>query len=63
MNDYLSKPIWPDQIKVAIALGIAAGFLFTPAPLRSPWLWFGIALAFVIFLPNFLWQIRHHLSP
>jgi hypothetical protein len=38
-------------------------FLFTPARryLRSPWLWCGIALAFVIFLPNFLWQIRHHL--
>jgi hypothetical protein len=35
---------------------------FTPARryLRSPWLWCGIALAFVIFLPNFLWQIRHH---
>jgi 4-amino-4-deoxy-L-arabinose transferase-like glycosyltransferase len=46
-----------------LALGIAAGFLFTPARryLRSPWVWGGIALAFVIFLPNFLWQIRHHL--
>jgi hypothetical protein len=35
-----------------LALGIAAGFLFTPARryLRSPWLWFGVALAFVIFL-------------
>jgi hypothetical protein len=45
-----------------LVVGIAAGFLFTPARryLRSPWLWCGIALAFVIFLPNFLWQIRHH---
>ena len=48
---------------IFLAVGIAAGFLFTPARryLRSPWLWCGIALAFVIFLPNFLWQIRHHL--
>lgn len=48
---------------IFLALGIAAGLLFTPAKryLRSPWLWCGIALAFVIFLPNFLWQIRHHL--
>ena len=37
-----------------LAVGIAAGFLFTPARryLRSPWLWCGVALAFVIFLPN-----------
>jgi hypothetical protein len=28
---------------------------------RRLWLWCGIALAFVILLPNFLWQIRHHL--
>ena len=47
---------------IFLAVGIAAGFLFTPARryLRSPWLWCGIAVAFVIFLPNFLWQIRHH---
>src|ERR1700758_5239877 len=47
---------------IFLAVGISAGFLFTPARcyLRSPWLWCGIALAFVIFLPNFLWQIRHH---
>jgi 4-amino-4-deoxy-L-arabinose transferase-like glycosyltransferase len=45
-----------------LVVGIAAGFLFTPARrhLRRPWLWYGIALPFVIFLPNFLWQIRHH---
>jgi hypothetical protein len=48
---------------IFLAVGIAAGFLFTPARryLRSPWFWCGIALAFVILLPNFLWQIRHHL--
>jgi len=45
-----------------LAVGIACGFLLTPARrfLRSPWLWCGIALALVIFLPNLLWQIRHH---
>lgn len=45
-----------------LAVGIAAGVLLTPARryLRSPWLWCGVALASVIFLPNFQWQIRHH---
>jgi Dolichyl-phosphate-mannose-protein mannosyltransferase len=45
-----------------LILGIAAGFLFTPARryLLSPWLWCGLALAFMIFLPNLLWQARHH---
>jgi 4-amino-4-deoxy-L-arabinose transferase-like glycosyltransferase len=47
---------------IFLAVGIAAGFLFTSARryFRSPWLWCGIALAFVIFLPNCIWQIRHH---
>lgn len=26
----------------------------------SGWFWGGIALALLIFLPNFLWQVRHH---
>ena len=45
-----------------LVAGIAAGFLFTPARryLRSAWLWCGIALALLIFLPNVLWQIQHH---
>ena len=45
-----------------LVVGIAAGLLFTPARryLLSPWLWCGAALAFVIFLPNGVWQIRHH---
>ena len=45
-----------------LVVGIAAGFLFTPARryLRSRWLWCGIAVAFVIFLPHVLWQIQHH---
>jgi hypothetical protein len=41
--------------------GILAGIAFTPARryLRSAWFWSGIALALAIFLPNFLWLVRH----
>jgi hypothetical protein len=41
--------------------GILAGVVLTPARrfLKSKWFWAGIALAFVIFLPNFLWQVNH----
>src|SRR6266404_1304300 len=28
--------------------------------LRSPWLWAGVALSLLIFLPNLFWQIRHN---
>lgn len=27
--------------------------------LRSPWLWAGVGIALLLFLPNLLWQIRH----
>ena len=41
--------------------GIVGGVLLTPARryLKSPWLWGGVALSLVIFLPNMIWQIRH----
>ena len=41
--------------------GILAGVAFTRARrfLKSPWFWAGIVLALLIFLPNFLWQVRH----
>jgi hypothetical protein len=41
--------------------GILAGVVFTRARsyLRSVWFWAGMALAIAIFLPNFLWQVRH----
>src|SRR5579863_2812699 len=44
------------------AVGIAGGVLLTPARnyLRSKWFWLGKAAALLIFLPNFLWQARHH---
>jgi len=44
------------------AIGIVAGVLFTDARrfLRSPWLWCGVALSVVLFLPNLLWQVHSH---
>jgi Dolichyl-phosphate-mannose-protein mannosyltransferase len=44
------------------AIGIVAGVLFTGARryLRSKWLWYGVALSIVIFLPNLLWQAQNH---
>jgi len=42
--------------------GIVFGLLLTPQrrALMSPWLWIGGAIAFLIFLPNLLWNIQHH---
>ncbi|HEV2113218.1 MAG TPA: glycosyltransferase family 39 protein [Terriglobales bacterium] len=41
--------------------GVLCGLLLTPARrfLLSRWFWAGIALAFLIFLPNLIWQVRH----
>lgn len=41
--------------------GVLAGVLFTGARryLRSRWFWAGIALAFLIVLPNLLWQVHN----
>jgi len=46
-----------------LVIGIAGGLLLMPARryLKSPWLWDGVALSVIIFLPNLLWQIQHHL--
>lgn len=43
------------------ASGVVAGVLLTDARrfLRSPWLWGGVALSVLIFLPNLIWQIQH----
>ena len=54
------------QNKYSIAFFVAAlgvGFVLTSARrrLRSGWLWTGAAIAFAVFLPNLLWQIRHGL--
>jgi 4-amino-4-deoxy-L-arabinose transferase-like glycosyltransferase len=42
-------------------VGLIVAILVTPARkyLRSKWLYFGAALAFLIFLPNLFWQVRH----
>ena len=42
--------------------GIVFGMLLTPQrrSLTSPWLWIAGAIAFLIFLPNLLWNIQHH---
>jgi len=41
--------------------GILGGMLLTGARryFLSGWFWAGVALTFAIFLPNFLWQVRH----
>ena len=41
--------------------GIFGGVLLTRARryLASPWFWVGMALGFVICLPNLIWQMRH----
>ncbi len=42
--------------------GIVVGLLFTSQRrlLANPWLWAGGAIAFAIFAPNLLWNVRHH---
>ena len=45
-----------------LVLGILGGLLLTPARryFRYAWFWVGAALALLICLPNFLWQMHHH---
>ena len=42
--------------------GILAGVALTPARryLLTAWFWAGVALALLIFLPNFLWLLHHN---
>jgi dolichyl-phosphate-mannose-protein mannosyltransferase len=42
--------------------GIVVGLLLTPhrRSLASPWIWIGGVIAFLIFLPNLLWNIQDH---
>jgi hypothetical protein len=44
------------------ALSIVAGVLLTDARryLKSKWLWIGVGLSILIWLPNLLWQVQHH---
>lgn len=45
-----------------LAVGIAGAVLLTNARrfLRSPWLWAGVGLSILVFLPNLIWQMQHH---
>jgi hypothetical protein len=45
-----------------LALGLVGGVLLTSARryLPSGWLWAGVALSILIFLPNLIWQAQHH---
>jgi Dolichyl-phosphate-mannose-protein mannosyltransferase len=45
-----------------LALGVVGGVLLTPARrfLRSGWLWAGVGLSILFFLPNIIWQAQHH---
>lgn len=42
--------------------GLVLGIVLTPQRRQflSPWPWIGGAIAFLIFLPNLLWNIQHH---
>lgn len=44
-----------------LVAGLIAGVLFTPARryLKSPWLWAGVVVSLLIFLPDLLWMARH----
>jgi hypothetical protein len=45
-----------------LAMGIVGAVLLTPLRkhLLSKWLWLGVAASILIFLPNVIWQARHH---
>ena len=44
-----------------LALGIVGAVLLTPLRrhLQTRWLWIGVALSILLFLPNVIWQARH----
>jgi hypothetical protein len=46
---------------VFFATGLVVGIVLTPARryLSSPWLWAGLAISLLIFLPNLIWQVQH----
>ncbi|HXZ81346.1 MAG TPA: glycosyltransferase family 39 protein [Terriglobales bacterium] len=47
---------------VFLVAGLVVGVVITDARryLTSKWLWCGVALSLLIFLPNLIWQAQHH---
>lgn len=47
---------------VFLIAGIVAGVILTDVRrfLKSKWLWYGVGLSLLIFLPNLIWQVQHH---
>jgi len=47
---------------VFFATGVVAGLLLTQhrSMFLRPWIWLGGLIAFLIFLPNLIWNIQHH---
>jgi hypothetical protein len=45
-----------------LALAIAGAVVLTPERrfLRSRWLWAGVGVSLLLFLPNLIWQMQHH---
>lgn len=43
-----------------IGLILAVLLTQTRKHLKSPWLWAGVVIAFLVFLPNIIWQIQHN---
>jgi MFS family permease len=45
-----------------LTLGIVGGVLLSDARryLRSKWLWLGVGISLLLFLPNIVWQAHHH---
>jgi len=45
-----------------LVLGVVGGVLLTPVRryLKSPWLWCGVAVCFLLVSPNLYWQWEHH---
>jgi 4-amino-4-deoxy-L-arabinose transferase-like glycosyltransferase len=46
---------------IFFAAGVVVGVLLTAnrRQLRSPWLWCGVAVSLLVFLPNLIWQTQH----
>jgi hypothetical protein len=46
---------------LVFAAGLGGGVVLTRTrrALTSPWLWGGVALSLLIFLPNLIWQVQH----